>query len=128
MEWFGTAPRDPDRPAVSEDYKAIEEAVPQLSVEILDELLESQGWKPGELDYLLPPQLSGVMTSRIVRKLAVPDAREVSCVTETGNTANALPFFQLERLLPLMREGQRAVALSVESSKWIKAGFALEKG
>ena len=39
----------------------------------------------------------------------------------------ALVFFQLERMLPLLGEGDRAVAIAVESSKWIKAGFALEK-
>jgi 3-oxoacyl-[acyl-carrier-protein] synthase-3 len=30
-------------------------------------------------------------------------------------------------VLPLMAEGDRAVGLSIESSKWIKAGFAVER-
>jgi 3-oxoacyl-[acyl-carrier-protein] synthase-3 len=136
VEWFGLADLpgivDPDRPAVppaasSEDYKAIEESVPAMSAEILDELLDGLDWKAGDFDYLLPPQLSGRMTERIVERLAVPDAHEVSCVRDTGNVGNATPFFQLERLLPMMLPGDRALGVSVESSKWIKAGLALER-
>jgi len=128
MNWYAATRPDPDEDIAGEDYKAIEQLIPKMAAEILDELLADQGWKAEELDYLLPPQLSGVMTGRIARQLAqtVPGAREVSCVLNTGNTANALPFLQLDLLLPMLRPGQRAVAVSAESSKWIKAGFALE--
>jgi 3-oxoacyl-[acyl-carrier-protein] synthase-3 len=51
----------------------------------------------------------------------------VSCVADTGNNGNALPFLQLEALLGKIGQGQRALAVAVESSKWIKSGFALEK-
>lgn len=85
------------------------------------------GWKRDDLDYLLPPQLSGRMTARIVEAMDAPGAAEISVVRDIGNTGNALPFFQLERLLPRMTSRQRAVAVAVESSKWIKSGFALEK-
>jgi len=127
VEWFGLADRHGDSPAGGEDYKAIEEHVPAMSVEVLEELLDDLGWQPDEVDYLMPPQLSGVMTRRIVEKLGVPGAQEVSCVAETGNTANALPFFQLESVLDLLVEGDRALGVTIESSKWIKAGFALER-
>ena len=127
VEWFGLADRHTDLPAGSEDYKAIEEHVPGMAVEVFEELLDDLDWKNSEIDYLLPPQLSGTMTRRIAERLDTVAAREISCVAETGNTANALPFFQLERLLPRMVEGDRAVAVTIESSKWIKAGFALEK-
>ncbi|MEN3357461.1 MAG: 3-oxoacyl-[acyl-carrier-protein] synthase [Mycobacteriales bacterium] len=127
VQWFGLADRDSARPAVDEDYKAIEESVPIMAAEILTELLDDVGWKPTDVDYLLPPQLSGRMTERIMRRLDVPDLEEVSCVAETGNTGNALPFLQLERAMSLMATGDRAVGIAVESSKWIKAGFALEK-
>jgi 3-oxoacyl-[acyl-carrier-protein] synthase-3 len=127
VEWFGLGDRHSDRPGGGEDYKAIEEWVPVMAVEIFQELLEDLGWKDTDVDYLLPPQLSGRMTARIVEQLAVPGACEVSCVAETGNTGNALPFFQLECALPQMAAGHRALGISVESSKWIKAGFALEK-
>lgn len=127
VAWYGERGRDGgDRP-ISEDYKAIEESVPVLAAEALDELLDDLDWKESDLDYLLPPQLSGRMTARIVERLDVPGAHEVSCVAETGNTGNALPFFQLERALPRMVAGDRAAAVAVESSKWIKAGFAVEK-
>jgi 3-oxoacyl-[acyl-carrier-protein] synthase-3 len=127
LEWFGKADSGVDRPAVSEDYKAIEESVPKLAVEALRHVLDELGWDDGEVDYLLPPQLSGVMTTRIAEELAVPTAQEISCVAEIGNTGNALPFFQLRDTLPRLTTGDRVVAIAVESSKWIKAGFALEK-
>jgi len=128
IEWFGSADRGRDpRPAGAEDYKMIEEHVPVMAVEILKELLDGVGWREQDIDFLLPPQLSGRMTARIVDRLALPIAEEISCVRETGNTGNALAFFQLERLLPVMRPGDHAIGIAVESSKWIKSGFALEK-
>ncbi|MEU1875571.1 3-oxoacyl-[acyl-carrier-protein] synthase-3 [Streptomyces ambofaciens] len=127
VDWFGLIDRDSARQAVSEDYKAIEESVPVMSAEILRELLDDLGWAETDVDYLLPPQLSVKMTDRIVEELNVPGAEEVSCVSEISNTGNALPFFQLEQLIPQMAEGDRAIGIAVESSKWIKAGYALEK-
>ncbi|GAA1158688.1 3-oxoacyl-[acyl-carrier-protein] synthase-3 [Kitasatospora gansuensis] len=127
VDWYGLTDRDQDRPLLREDYKAIEEQVPVMAVEIFWELLEQVGWQVEQLDHLLPPQLSERMTTRIVERLGVPGVHEVSCVGETGNTGNALPFLQLARLLPDLRTGQRALGVTVESSKWIKAGFALEK-
>jgi 3-oxoacyl-[acyl-carrier-protein] synthase III len=127
VEWFGQADRKSTRMAVVEDYKAIENSVPVMAAEALAEVLDALDWTDEDIDYLLPPQLSGVMTAQIVKHMQVPRAHEVSCVTQTGNTANALPFFQLESALPRMITGDRAVAVSIESSKWIKAGFAVEK-
>lgn len=127
VDWFGLIDRASARQAVSEDYKAIEESVPVMASEILDELLEELEWSRTDIDYLLPPQLSVKMTDRIVERLNVPSAEEISCVAEISNTGNALPFFQLERLMPQMAVGDRAIGVAVESSKWIKAGFALEK-
>jgi 3-oxoacyl-[acyl-carrier-protein] synthase-3 len=127
VEWFGLADRMSDLPAGSEDYKAIEQMVPVMAEEVLRELLDALDWKDEDVDYLLPPQLSGRMTQRIVEHLGVPTAHEVSCVAETGNTANALPFFQLEAALARMAAGDRALGVTIESSKWIKAGFALER-
>jgi 3-oxoacyl-[acyl-carrier-protein] synthase-3 len=126
VEWFGRADRDSTRPPVVEDYKAIEESVPIMAAEALSDLLKALDWDD-DVDYLLPPQLSGVMTTRITKHLDLPGAAEISVVTETGNTGNALPFFQLERTLPRLISGDRALAISVESSKWIRAGFALER-
>src|SRR5262249_11921681 len=125
VEWFGRAERNSDRPPVVEDYKAIEESVPVLAAETADQLLDRLDGKPTDVDYLLPPQLSGRMTARITERLDLPQAEQVSCVAEVGNTGNALPFFQLERALPRMAAGDRAIGVAVESSKWIKAGFGL---
>ncbi|OII69234.1 3-oxoacyl-ACP synthase III family protein [Streptomyces sp. CC77] len=127
IEWFGLADRYDDRQALTEDYKAIEESVPVMAVEILWEMLGELDWEPEQVDYLLPPQLSGRMTRRITEALDVPTAQEVSCVADTGNNGNALPFLQIEKLLERMSGAEKALAVAVESSKWIKAGFALEK-
>lgn len=126
VEWYGQADRDRG-PALREDYKAIEQLVPEMSVEILAELLDTLGWTGTDVDYLLPPQLSGTMTSRIVADLGLAAAEEVSCVAEIANVGNAAPFVQLERALPEMVPGDRAIGIAVESSKWIKAGFAVGK-
>lgn len=126
LRWYGPSGRDSKEPPASEDYRAIEELVPLMSEEILHELLDGANWKPADVDYLLPPQLSGRMTQRIVAKLPIPHANEITRVAETGNIGNATPFFQLELALAEMVSNDRAVAISVESSKWIKAGLALE--
>lgn len=128
LEWYGPADdRDAGGPAASEDYKAIEEHVPVMAEEVLAELLDEAGWKPGDVDLLLPPQLSGRMTRLISQRLALPAAEDVSVVDEAGNSGNAIVFLQLERALAgLLGPGRRAVGISIESSKWIKSGFALE--
>ncbi len=126
LEWFGLTDRD-GRAAVVEDYKAIEELIPAMAGEVMAELLDSLDWRADELDFLLPPQLSGRMTQRIVAQLPPTGAREISCVVETGNTGNGLPYLQLERLLEQMKAGERAIGIAVESSKWINAGYALER-
>ncbi|MEU5401333.1 3-oxoacyl-ACP synthase III family protein [Streptomyces sp. NPDC005963] len=127
LEWFGPADRNTDRPAAGEDYKAIEEHVPRMTEEVLAELLDTVGWQPEDVDLLLPPQLSGRMTRLISDRLALPRAVDVSCVDDTGNCGNAIVFLQLERALAgLLGPGRRAVGVSIESSKWLKAGFALE--
>ncbi|MEV7406223.1 3-oxoacyl-ACP synthase III family protein [Streptomyces sp. NPDC091267] len=127
LEWFGPArPPGPDI-AAHEDYKAIEESVPVLAEEILREILDGLDWKQDDLDYLLPPQLSVRMTDKITRRLGVTGAREINCVGETGNNGNALVFFQLDQVLNRLVPGDRLVGIAVESSKWIKSGFALEQ-
>ncbi|MFI1395437.1 3-oxoacyl-ACP synthase III family protein [Streptomyces sp. NPDC020681] len=127
VEWFGLADRHTDRPAVVEDYKAVESRVPVMAREVLDSLLDTLGWPAATLGHVLPPQLSGRMTERITRGLRQGlEWEEVSCVAQTGNNGNALVFFQLERLLPRLAAGGRAVGMAIESSKWIKAGFAVE--
>ncbi|WP_431884353.1 3-oxoacyl-ACP synthase III family protein [Micromonospora gifhornensis] len=125
LEWFGPI-EDRNRPAATEDYKAIERHVPDLAAEVVEELLGELGWARDDLDYVLPPQLSGRMTALIVERLKLPQATEVSCVAETGNNGNGIVFLQLERALARLAGGQRALGVSIESSKWIKSGFALE--
>lgn len=127
VEWFGAADRHSHRPAVTEDYKAVETRVPVLAREVRDELLDATGWPPETVAHVLPPQLSGRMTERITRDLRQRfEWDDVSCVAETGNNGNALVLLQLEQLLTRLAPGRRALGIAIESSKWIKAGFAVE--
>jgi 3-oxoacyl-[acyl-carrier-protein] synthase-3 len=126
IRWFGEGDRAGGEQAVVEDYKAIEERVPQLAEEILWQLLDATGWARDDVAYLLPPQLAGRMTAKIFNLLDDGRVKQVSCVADTGNNGNALPFSQLEILADRLGPGEKALAISVESSKWIKAGFALE--
>ncbi|MGC5015776.1 3-oxoacyl-ACP synthase III family protein [Streptosporangium sp. DT93] len=126
LRWYGLADRGSAEAPASEDYKAIERLVPVLAEEVVEELLDDLGWERDRVDYLLPPQLSVTMTGKIAERLDLSSAKEISCVGETGNNGNALLFFQLDRLLSEMTAPSRAIAVAVESSKWIKAGLALE--
>lgn len=126
VHWFNTAGAGAGQQAVHEDYKAIERRVPPMAADVLRLLLEGTGWSRADLAYLLPPQLSGRMTASIVKALGVDAAEEVSCVADTGNNANALPFLQLDLLAGRIGAGQRAVGIAIESSKWIRTGFAVE--
>jgi 3-oxoacyl-[acyl-carrier-protein] synthase-3 len=129
IRWFGAADRDGGAQPVVEDYKAIEEGVPALAAEMIAELLDRTGWDAASVTHLLPPQLGGRMTARLTGELTdrfgLHGAAEISCVAETGNNGNALPFLQLHRAFPLA-PGDRALAVAIESSKWIRTGFALE--
>ncbi|MFE9664882.1 3-oxoacyl-[acyl-carrier-protein] synthase III C-terminal domain-containing protein [Streptomyces sp. NPDC005955] len=126
LQWYGLADRDSARAPAQEDYKAIEERVPELADEVARELLDDLGWEHQDVDWLLPPQLSVTMTERIAERLDFPKAQEITCVGETGNNGNALLFFQLERLLDRIVAPSRAIAVAIESSKWIRSGLALE--
>lgn len=127
IDWFGAGEDTSSRPAFSEEYKAIEQSVPVMAGEILYELLDECGWGPEDVDYLLPPQLSGRMTAKIAEGLSLPRAKEITRVDTTGNNGNALPFLQLRSLGQVMSESERAIVIAVESSKWLKGGLALEK-
>lgn len=126
LRWYGAADRHSTDDAVCEDYKAIENRVPALACEILYQVLESAEWSAGDLNYLLPPQLSACMTDRITKGLDVPHAQVLNCIADTGNNGNALPFFQLNMIHGRLKPGEKAVAICVEASKWIKGGLALE--
>lgn len=126
LDWYGVGDRHQDRVMVGEDFKVIQERVPRLAGEVFEHLLQRRGWTRADVSYLLPPQLSPKMTEQIVQLLGMAQETAVNCVADTGNNGNALLFFQLARLLPRLRPGDRAIAVSIESSKWIKAGITVE--
>lgn len=126
MNWFGSAAGAAGQQAAKEDYKAIEESVPRMACEVLQELFARLGWERDQVDHYLPPQLGGHMTDSIVRRMEIPADRAINPVAETGNNGNALPFIQLHRLRDRMQPGQRALGVGIESSKWLKVGIALE--
>ncbi|ROO62107.1 3-oxoacyl-[acyl-carrier-protein] synthase-3 [Micromonospora sp. Llam0] len=138
VRWYGaegaptvSGPRgEPTREAMSEeDYKAIEQHVPEAARAILDELVAVTGWPADDVEHLLIPQLNGVMTEKIRRYLGVRPEQAVSCVADTGNNGNALPFIQLNRAMRRIAAGTgvggRLLVTTVESSKWVLTGMAL---
>jgi 3-oxoacyl-[acyl-carrier-protein] synthase-3 len=138
VRWYGadgapqvTGPRGEQirEPMGEEDYKAIERHVPQAARAILDELVSLTGWRVADVEHVLTPQLNGVMTEKIREYLGVTPQQAVSCVADTGNNGNALPFIQLNRALARIGSGTgvggRLLVTTVESSKWVLSGMAL---
>jgi 3-oxoacyl-[acyl-carrier-protein] synthase III len=135
VRWYGAdgAPYGPDgetrEPMGEEDYKAIAEHVPGLACTVLDELTAATGWRVGDVEHVLTPQLNGVMSEKIREGMGVTPQQTVSCVADTGNNGNALPLIQLHRAMERIEagtgEGGRILAVAIESSKWIISGLAL---
>jgi 3-oxoacyl-[acyl-carrier-protein] synthase-3 len=131
MHWFGPQPTgvwnadDPNFQSVYEDYKAIELDVPRMTKETLTLLLGSS--YAMEMDYYLMPQLAAHMTRKIIDYCHINHDRTINCVEETGNTGNGLPFFLVDRAKRKMKAQERAVGVSIESSKWIKTAILLEQ-
>ncbi|MBQ0888920.1 3-oxoacyl-[acyl-carrier-protein] synthase-3 [Streptomyces ambofaciens] len=135
--WFGTegapvtdGPDGPVRePWGEEDYKAIEHHVPEHAETIFKELTAETGWRLEDVEHVLLPQLNGVMTDGIRKRLGVRPEQAVNCVADTGNNGNAVPFVQLSRAMGRIRSGLgvggRLLVANVESSKWILSGLAL---
>lgn len=125
IQWLGSnrAGIPPNLKMIDEDYKAIAERVPILAGLLLNELLAKMHWQKSEVTYFLPPQLSKVMTDKIIHDLDLPIEKTLNCIEFTGNNGNALPFLQLEKLFAKRTANpQKAILLAIESSKWLKAG------
>lgn len=127
LNWLGSRLSDAQTiQPLKEDYKAIEENVPVMAKEVMQEILVSMGWDITAVDLFMTPQLAGHMTDKIVESMGVDQAKVLNCVADTGNNGNALPFLQLEMLVERIVEGQKALGVAIESSKWIKGGIALQ--
>lgn len=127
INWFGIKKCNIEagEQIIFEDYKSIETKVPAMTKELYHELLNKTGWKTADIDYILPPQLSKIMTEKIIKQLDYPPEKTINCIEATGNNGNALPFLQLEKLFETMAKNQKALILAIESSKWLKAGVTL---
>lgn len=112
---------------MKENYKAIEKNVPIMAKEMMNELLEKQGWDIKDVAYFMPPQLGGNITKNIIDFMGIPFERSINTVIDNGNCGNANLFFQLEKLLQTMKIGDKSIGISIESSKWIKGGISLCK-
>ena len=123
VNWQGSRVQEIEM--LREDYKAIENTVPQMAEEQMRRMLCMLDAVPDDIDWFLVPQLSGRMTAKITDFLQLPPEKTINCVAETGNNGNALLLFQLSYLLDAIQTGQRAVALTIESSRWLSGGLAL---
>lgn len=127
LNWLGSRLSDAQTvQPLKEDYKAIEENVPVMAKEVMQEILAGLGWDMADTDWFMTPQLAGHMTDKIIKSMGVDQEKALNCVADTGNNGNALPFLQLEMLVDRIAEGQKAVGVAIESSKWIKGGIALQ--
>ncbi|MGA7588394.1 3-oxoacyl-[acyl-carrier-protein] synthase III C-terminal domain-containing protein [Rouxiella badensis] len=124
VNWQGS--RIIEQEMLREDYKNIETHVPLIAEEQLGRMLSALEATPDEIDWFLVPQLSGRMTTRLIDALRLPTEKTINCVAQTGNNGNALLLFQLSHLLETFQPGQRAIALTVESSRWLSGGLALQ--
>lgn len=128
--WTPSASSEDSAPraqSAREDYKAIEERVPLMAKEVMDELLSAAGCGLSDVQFVLPPQLAGRITDRIMSVLGVDPARCLSRVADVGNTGNATPYFQLTELWERMKPRDSAILIAIESSKWLKTGLFLTR-
>ncbi|WP_018276993.1 3-oxoacyl-ACP synthase III family protein [Teredinibacter turnerae] len=127
LNWLGSRLRDVENvQPLKEDYKAIEEQVPVMAKEVMMEIITNAGWNMEHVNHFMTPQLAGHMTDKIIQLMEVDPAKAVNCVADTGNNGNALPFLQLEMLMDRITDGEKAIGVAIESSKWIKGGIALQ--
>ena len=131
IKWFGYIPDKPEDMAVKEwhklftpveeNYLKISELVPILTEDILSKLDEDNKGK-----FFLPPQLNKLMTDKIILNSNYKYDDVINVVDKSGNCGNALPYFQLEKLISRIKSGETAVCVSIESSKWVETGMLLE--
>ncbi|EMB77233.1 3-oxoacyl-ACP synthase III family protein [Streptococcus mutans] len=131
INWFGHIPTNLENFSkkeinnkfinVEEDYTLIKEKVPVIANKILKELCADEN-----IDFLLPPQLNKHMTDSIIESLPNISDKIINVVAEVGNSGNALPFYQLEKLFTEYSRDSVAVLIAVESSKWIETGLLLK--
>ncbi|NLQ90754.1 3-oxoacyl-ACP synthase, partial [Streptococcus mutans] len=65
-------------------------------------------------------------TDSIIESLPNISDKIINVVAEVGNSGNALPFYQLEKLFTEYSRDSVAVLIAVESSKWIETGLLLK--
>lgn len=123
VNWQGSRPLELEM--LREDYKMIEAKVPKMAEEQMRRMLSVLDATVEGIDWFLVPQLSGRMTGKLVDYLQLPAEKVINCVAETGNNGNALLFFQLGKLLESIEPAQWALALTIESSRWLSGGLAL---
>ncbi len=109
----------------SEDYKAIENNIPIMTNELIDELLDVGEKDKEEIDYFLPPQLGGNMTNQIIKDCKLNQDRCINRVKNVGNTGNSTPYFQFVEVWDKLKSGDDVMLIAIESSKWIKTGILL---
>lgn len=117
--------KDESKSIANEDYKAIENNVPRMTKELLEELYESLQKDQDEIQYFLPPQLNAKMTKYIIDYCGLEETKCINRVEYVGNTGNSTPYFQLTKLWDILKKGDNVVLTAIESSKWIKTGAIL---
>lgn len=124
VNWSGI--KENSKEMLMEDYKSIENNVPNITKEELLYILENTKKNIDQIDWFLFPQLSGKMTDKIIADINVDYEKTINCVKETGNNGNALLIFQLSGLIGKIKPNESAIAITVESSRWLSGSMFIK--
>lgn len=130
VNWYGSIQslKEHELKPATENYKMIEEKVPELTKTILHGLLDKHKLGQVDIDIFMIPQLNKHLTNRIAKDLNICDSKLINCVEEISNIGNGLPFVQLTKLENSKQDFENAVLITVESSKWLVASMLISRG
>lgn len=128
VNWKGAREDLDYSPMLQEEYKIIEKRVPEITKICFDNFKEKTFPDKTNNLWFMPPQLSGKMVNVICENLNITESKILSRVDEIGNCANAAIFFQLQEFFDIALKGEKGLAISIESSRWLSAMVSVTKG
>lgn len=109
------------------DFAAVRRHGPALFQRGL-EAAELLGIKGCDVDWLVPHQANGRMHELLSVHLDIPRERIFVNADRVGNTGSAAIWLALAQLRSTLRQGQRALILGAEATKYMYGGFLYTHG